>query len=195
VGQRVKWRLQRDLLPSVRPCRTARNQALRDAEACLVGRNQAMYQSLRLLGNRLPQYTDVLHEYFLPHDQLVPFLEKLRVELGRHDAVLLNASVRSVHREQVALDYAQGDRLSVVLYLSQRVSRAANHDMADLTRRLVARSLAHGGTFYLPYQQHYTAGQVRQAYPGFDAFVATKRRFDPELRFRNSLWDRYAEEG
>ena len=192
-GQRLKWRLQRDLLPRVRACRVARNQALRDAEACMVPRNQAMYESLGLLRNRLPQYTDVLHEYFLPPDQLVPFLDDLRGELEAHDAVLLNASVRVVHREDVALDYAQGERLSVVLYLSQQVTAAGNDDMRDLTRRLVARSLARGGTFYLPYQQHYTAAQVRQAYPGFDGFVATKRAYDPDLLFRNSLWDRYVE--
>jgi FAD/FMN-containing dehydrogenase len=193
TGQRLKWRLQRDLLPHVRSCRAARNQALRDSEACMVARNQAMYESLGLLRNRLPQYTDVLHEYFLPPDRLVPFLDDLRAELGTHDAVLLNASIRSVHREDVALDYAQGDRLSVVLYLSQRVSPAGNDDMRDLTQRLVAHGLAHGGTFYLPYQQHYTRAQVRQAYPGFDDFVATKRSYDPDLLFRNSLWDRYAE--
>jgi FAD/FMN-containing dehydrogenase len=191
-GQRLKWRLQRDLLPHVRSCHVARNQALRDAEACMVSRNQAMYESLGLLRNRLPQYTDVLHEYFLPPDQLVPFLADLRGELDTHDAVLLNASVRMVRREDVALDYAQGERLSVVLYLSQRVTSAGNDDMRDLTQQLVARSLARGGTFYLPYQQHYTTAQVRQAYPGFDAFVATKRTHDPGLLFRNSLWDRYA---
>jgi hypothetical protein len=189
----MKWNLQRDLLPHVRACHTARNQALRDAEACMVARNQVMYESLDLLRNRLTRYTDVLHEYFLPPEQLGPFLDDLRVELGHHDAVLLNASVRSVHREDIDLDYAQGDRFSVVLYLSQRVSRGGNRDMADLTQRLVTRSLARGGTFYLPYQQHYTAVQVRQAYPGFDAFLDTKRRFDAELLFRNSLWDRYAE--
>lgn len=193
AGQRVKWKLQRDLLPHLRACDTARNQALRDSEACMVARNQAMYESLGLLRNRLPQYTDVLHEYFLPPDQLVPFLDDLRGELGDHDAVLLNASVRLVHRQDVTLDYAQGVRYSVVLYLSQRVSPDGNDDMRDLTERLVARSLARGGTFYLPYQQHYTGAQVRQAYPGFDDFVATKRSYDPGLLFRNSLWDRYAD--
>ena len=193
VGSRLKWRLQRDLLPHARDCLTARNQALRDAEACMVPRNQAMYESLGLLGNRLPRYTDVLHEYFLPHDEIVPFLADLRVELRRHHAVLLNASLRSVHAEDIALDYAQGDRFSVVLYLSQNVTSAGNHDMQDLTRRLVGQALARGGSFYLPYQQHYTGDQVRQAYPRFDTFVATKRQYDPHLLFRNSIWDRYAE--
>lgn len=192
VGQRAKWRLQRDLLPHVRQCRTSRNEALREAEACMVARNQAMYESLGLLRHRLPQYTDVLQEYFLPPDQIVGFLDAVRGELDARDAVLLNASVRSVHREDVALDYAQGDRFSLVLYLSQRTTAAGDADMRSLTEALVAASLAHGGTFYLPYQQHYTRDQVVQAYPGLDAFFALKREIDPEERFRNSFYDRFA---
>lgn len=192
LGQRMKWSAQRDLLPRVRGCTRARNEALREAEACMVARNQAMYESLELLDNRLPQYTDVLHEYFLPYDRLVPFIDELRAELGTHEAQLLNASIRVVHAEDIALDYAQGDRFSLVLYLSQNVSVAGNTDMADLTRRLVGAALDRGGTFYLPYQQHYTRAQVAQAYPGLADFFATKRRYDPALRFQNSLFARYS---
>ena len=187
LGQRVKWGAQRHLLPRVRGCVQSRNEALREMEACMVPRNQAMYESLGFLQNRLPQYTDVLQEYFLPHDQVVPFLEGLRDRLGEHDAQLLSASIRSVHQQDIVLDYAQGERFSVVLYLSQQVSAAGNEDMATLTRALVASSLELGGTFYLPYQQHYTREQVAQAYPRLDEFFATKRRYDPAMRFQNSF--------
>ncbi|QFG69223.1 FAD-binding oxidoreductase [Ornithinimicrobium pratense] len=191
LGQRVRWTAQRELLPRVRGCLRSRNESLREAEACMVGRNQAMYESLGFLQNRLPQYTDVLHEYFLPHDQIVPFLDELRTQLGEHDAQLLSASIRSVHEEDVVLDYAQGERFSVVLYVSQEVSDAGSEDMASLTRALVAASLEHGGTFYLPYQQHYTREQVAQAYPRLEEFFETKRRYDPDLRFRNSFSERF----
>ncbi|MBA2446159.1 MAG: FAD-binding oxidoreductase [Nocardioidaceae bacterium] len=191
-GQRLKWTAQRDLLPHVRNCTEASNEALREAEACMVARNQVMFESLDLLQNQLTQYTDVLHEYFLPQDRLVPFIDELRAQLGTHDAQLLNASIRSVQREDIALDYAQGDRFSLVLYLSQEVSDAGNADMADLTRNLIAASLERGGTFYLPYQQHYTREQVAQAYPELDNFFANKRRYDPTLRFQNSFFARYA---
>ena len=192
LGQRVKWGAQKHLLPRVRGCVQSRNEALREMEACMVARNQAMYESLGFLQNRLPQYTDVLHEYFLPHEQIVPFLDELRAQLGEHDAQLLSASIRSVHREDVVLDYAQGERFSLVLYLSQEVSDEGNEDMASLTRSLVATSLELGGTFYLPYQQHYTREQVAQAYPRLEEFLATKRRYDPGPRFQNSFWVRYA---
>lgn len=195
LGQRIKWSAQRHLLPRFRGCHQPRNEALRAAEACLVSRNQAMYNDLGLLRNRLTQYTDILQEYFLPHDRLVPFLAKTRDTLREHDAVLLSASIRSVHRGEVMLDYAQGERLSVVLYLSQEVSTGGNRDMADLTRTLVGSALDHGGTFYLPYQQHYTRADLERAYPAIDEFFALKRRHDPGLLFMNSFYSRYAGPG
>jgi FAD/FMN-containing dehydrogenase len=192
LGQRVKWAAERHLLPRVRSCHRPRNEALRDAEACLVPRNQAMYNDLGLLRNRLTDHTDILQEYFLPHDQLAPFIAEAREALRGHDAVLLSASVRSVHDSDVMLDYAQGERLSVVFYLSQKVTQDANRDMADLTRTLTARALDRGGTFYLPYQQHYTRDDLVRAYPMVDAFFDLKRRVDPDMRFMNSFYRRYA---
>ncbi|QNN52352.1 FAD-binding oxidoreductase [Nocardioides mesophilus] len=195
VGQRLKWSAQRHVLPRVRACHQPRSEALRAAEACLVSRNQAMYNGLGLLRNRLTRYTDVLQEYFLAPEQLVPFLREARGVLNAHDAQLLSASVRAVHDEEVLLDYARGDRLSVVLYLSQEVSVAGNRDMARLNQELIAIALRHGGTFYLPYQQHYTGAQLRQAYPMVDDFFALKRQVDPELLFMNGFYSRYADAG
>jgi FAD/FMN-containing dehydrogenase len=165
---------------------------LRAGEACLVSRNQAMYNDLGLLRNNVTRYTDVLQEYFLPPEELASFLGAARTSLRNHDAQLLNASVRVVHRNDVLLDYARGDRLSVVLYLSQNVSADGKADMAALTRELLGAALQHGGTFYLPYQQHYTREQVAQAYPMLQEFFALKERYDPRRRFRNSFYDRYA---
>jgi FAD/FMN-containing dehydrogenase len=192
MAQRAKWALQRDLLPHVRQCHEPRNEALRAAESCLVSRNQAMRNDLGLLRNNMTRHTDVLQEYFLPPEQLPAFLAAARTSLRRHDAQLLNASVRVVHDSDVLLDYARGDRLSVVLYLSQQISADADADMAALNRELLDAALERGGTFYLPYQQHYTHEQVAQAYPMIEEFFAVKKRYDPEGRFRNSIYDRFA---
>ncbi|MBD3925382.1 FAD-binding oxidoreductase [Nocardioides cavernae] len=194
IGQRVKWSAQRHLLPHLRRCETSRNAALRAAEACLVSRNQSLYNGLMLLDNDLAQYTDVLHEYFLPPEELAGFLADARVELRAHDAQLLSASIRSVERSETLLSYAPDHRLSVVLYLSQEVSSAGHADMADLTRRLVAPALAHGGTFYLPYQQHYSRADLERGYPQIDSFFALKSERDPELLFMNSLAQQYGDE-
>ena len=194
VGQRAKWAAQRHLLPRLRRCETSRNAALRASEACLVSRNQGLYNSLGLLDNELTQFTDVLHEYFLPPDELAAFLAAARAELRGHDAHLLSASIRSVEQSETLLSYAPEHRLSVVLYLSQRVTPAGHADMADLTRRLVALALEHGGTFYLPYQQHYSRADVERGYPTVDAFFALKQERDPAQLFMNSLALKYGSE-
>lgn len=91
-----------------------------------------MYSDLSLLRHTIPQYTDILHEYFVPRDALVPFLRDTAAAQDSR-AVALRISVRVVHAEPILLDYARGDRYSVVLYLSQEVSAEGNRDMADLT--------------------------------------------------------------
>jgi FAD/FMN-containing dehydrogenase len=192
VFQEARWAAQKHVLPSFQPCTRSRNAALRDAEACLVARTQATYNGLGLLNHKLPDRTDVLHEYFVEPDRLGEFLEAAAPVLLDHDAELLSASVRVVHRDEVLLSYAPGDRLSVVLYLSQDLSDAGNADMAGLTRRLVTLTLEHGGTFYLPYQPHYTREQVEQAYPTLDEFFALKRQHDPEELFRNAFYTRFS---
>lgn len=194
LGQRLKWAAQRDVLPRVRSCHEPRSEALRAAEACLVSRNQSMYNGLGLLRNRLTSYTDILQEYFLPPEQLVPFLREARRHVSAHDAQLLSASIRMVHDEAVMLDYARGPRFSVVLYLSQRVDDAGNRDMAQLNRALIASALKYDGTFYLPYQQHYNHEQLRAAYPMSDDFFALKRQHDPDLLFLNRFYSRYAQD-
>jgi len=193
LGSEVKWAAQEHLLPHLRRCVRARNEALTDAEACLVTRNQALYNDLGLLNNRLQEYTDILQEYFVPPEELAGFLTEAAQALGDHDAVLLSGSIRSVNAEDVALSYAPAHRLSVVLYLSQRTDTAGVKDMADLTHALVDLALAHGGTFYLPYQQHYTRTQLVQGYPEVEEFFDLKRRCDPGLLLMNSFYARYAD--
>ncbi|GAA1985842.1 FAD-binding oxidoreductase [Isoptericola halotolerans] len=189
--QEVRWKVQKDVLPRHRPCATSRNEALREAEACFVPRTQAMYNDLGILRHKLSR-TDILQEYFLPGERLEEFLAAVAPVLREHDAELLSASVRAVHDDDTLLRYAPDDRLAVVLYLSQQVSDEANADMADLTEQLVQLALDHAGTFYLPYQQHYTRAQVAQAYPMLDEFFSVKRRHDPAGMFRNAFSERFA---
>jgi FAD/FMN-containing dehydrogenase len=60
-----------------------------------------------------------------------------------------------------------------------------------MTVKLIDRSLARGGSYYPPYRLHATRKQLRAAFSRLDEFVAAKRRYDPQLRFRNALWDTY----
>jgi hypothetical protein len=64
--------------------------------------------------------------------------------------------------------------------------------MRDLTRTLIDAAAKVMGTFYLPYRLHATSDQMRRAYPGWEATMVAKSRVDPQLVFRNALYDAYA---
>jgi FAD/FMN-containing dehydrogenase len=192
VFRSLKWWAEKELEHRFESCTITRAQAMGDGEACLVSRNDPMHDSVAYLRNSLPGETDILHEYFVPRDRLVPFLDDLRRVFRAQDVNLLNASIRAVDAEHNILSYAPAPAFSVVLYINQRTDEVGNAAMARLTSDLIDLTARHGGRFFLPYQLHYTPAQLERSYPEIRAFFAAKRRWDPEGRFSNSWYSRYA---
>jgi FAD/FMN-containing dehydrogenase len=190
--QTLKWWTEKNLEHRFEACTVTRAQAMHDGEACLVSRNDPMHDSVPYLRNSLKDDTDILHEYFIPRDRLLPFIDGLRAIVRRDGANLLNASIRVVGAEQNALTYAPAPAYSVVLYFNQRTDAAANAKMAKLTSDLIDLALEQGGRFFLPYQLYYTPEQLKASYPEIGDFFAEKRKWDPDGVFRNTWYDRYA---
>lgn len=188
----LKWWTEKHLEHRFESCTVTRAQAMGQGEACLVSRNDPMHDSVAYLYNNLPRETDILHEYFVPREQLVPFIDGMRALFRSEHANLVNASIRAVNAEGNALTYAPGPAFSVVLYLNQSTDAKGNAAMAKLTSDLIDLTAKHGGRFFLPYQLHYTPQQLERAYPNIRAFFAEKRKWDPEGRFSNSWYARYA---
>jgi FAD/FMN-containing dehydrogenase len=190
--QSLKWWSEKHLEHRFETCTVTRAQAMRDGEACLVSRNDPMHDSVPYLRNAMKDDTDILHEYFVPRDRLVPFLTGLREIVRRNHANLLNASVRVVGSEHNLLTYAPTPAYSVVLYFNQRTDAAANAKMARLTSDLIDLTHQVGGRFFLPYQLHYSPAQLERSYPEIGRFFAAKRKWDPNGLFTNSWYERYA---
>jgi FAD/FMN-containing dehydrogenase len=192
LAMRLKWLAEKHVEPLLEACTVPRTQALGQGEACLVSRNEPMHDSVRYLKNDLKHDTDILQEYFIPRDQFVPFVDGLREIVQNSHTRLLNASVRVVHREDNFLTYAPDDRFAIVLYVNQPTTPDGNEAMAKLTRDVVDLTLKVNGTFFLPYQLHYTLEQLQQAYPRIGDFFAAKRRYDPGLLLTNTFYERFA---
>lgn len=188
----LKWWAEKHLEHRFETCTVTRAQAMGDGEACLVTRNDPMHDSVAYLRNNLPAETDILHEYFVPRDRIVPFIDDLRAIFRAQDVNLVNASIRAVEAEHNALSYAPRPAFSVVLYINQTTDADGTARMARLTSDLIDLTARHGGRFFLPYQLHYTPAQLERSYPEIRAFFAAKRRWDPEGRFNNSWYARYA---
>ena len=187
----AKWFAEKHLEPRLESCLVSRNQAQTEGEACLVVRNQPMHDSVRYLKNGLAGETDILHEYFVPHEAFVPFVDGLRDTVRASGTSLLNASVRVVHAEDTLLTYAPTDMFAIVLYVNQTADAAGTARMHRLTGDLIDLAARHRGTFFLPYQLHYTPEQLARAYPRVGDFFAAKRRWDPDGRFTSTFYERY----
>ncbi len=189
VFRDLKWFAEKNLEPKVESCTVPRTAAMGEGEACLVSRNEPMHDSVPYLFNDLKNDTDILHEYFIPRPAFIAFLEDVRAAMRRHDAGVLNASVRVVHREDTALTYAPAEAFSLVLYINQSSDERGNAKMRAFTRDLIDLTIKHGGRFFLPYQLHYTGKQLLACYPELPEFLAAKRRYDPSGLF-TSTWYR-----
>jgi FAD/FMN-containing dehydrogenase len=187
-----KWWAEKNLEHRAEACTVTRAQAMKDGEACLVSRNDPMHDSVPYLRNAMKNDTDILQEYFIPRDRLLPFIDGLRDVLRQHDANLLNASVRVVGKEDNRLSYAPAPAYSVVLYFNQRTDAEGNAGMAKLTSALIDLTRAQGGRFFLPYQLYYSPRQLVAAYPEVRDVFAAKRKWDPDAMFSNTWYERYA---
>jgi FAD/FMN-containing dehydrogenase len=136
--------------------------------------------------------TYVLQEYFVPVARFDEFVPKMAEILSRHRVNMLNISVRHAIRDPgTVMAWAREEVFAFVLYYKQRTRVNAKERVAVWTRELVEAAISCGGTYYLPYQPHATWDQVQRAYPRVHEMFALKRRFDPEFRLRNVLWDTY----
>lgn len=186
--QDFKWFAEKTLEPLVESCTVPRTAAMGQGEACLVSRNNPMHDSVPYLFNDLTGETDILHEYFFPRGQYAAFIDGAREILQTSPLPLLNASVRVVDADDIALPYATEPAFSLVLYVNQQATPGGDAAMRRLTRSMVDLTLAHGGRFFLPYQLHYAPAQLLASYPELPAFAEAKRRYDPENLFGSTFW-------
>jgi FAD/FMN-containing dehydrogenase len=192
VAQRIKWFTEKYVEPRIESCTVNRNQALKEGEACLVARNDPMHDSVPYLRNSLKNDTDILHEYFIPRKEFIPFVDGMRKILQDNKTNLLNASVRVVHKEDIVLNYAPEDMFSIVLYINQTTDAKGNEKMKKVTQELIDLTNKHNGKFFLPYQLHYSPEQLVAAYPQIPSFFEMKKKYDPKEILTNTFYEKYS---
>ncbi len=189
LGRWIRWFLEKHVEPKLHLC--SRNQAMSQKEVCNVTRNQEMYSSMGYLKNKLKD-TDILQEYFIPHDKMVEFVDGLRKTVQDNGANLLNVTIRIVSKDTVSsLPYAKEDMFAFVLYFNQRFNELEAKILEKTTTDLIDVATSVGGAYYLPYQLYYSQEQLHTAYPEIDAFFAQKKTFDPGTLFTNTFYEKY----
>ncbi|HLD68557.1 MAG TPA: FAD-binding oxidoreductase [Pseudomonas sp.] len=139
-----------------------------------------------------PDHSYALQEFFVPPAQLEAFVAQMGDILERHQANVLNVSIRHAKADPgTLLAWAPEEVFALVIYYRQGTRNAEREAVADWSRELIDAALAHQGRYYLPYQIHASREQFLAAYPRANEFFALKKRLDPTGKFRNKLWDSY----
>jgi len=155
-------------------------------------RNALMAEPVANLAQKDFRRTDILHEYFVAPERFGEFVAACRDLIPKARAEFLNVTLRYVAEDHTpVLTIAPVRRIAAVMSFSQETSPEGEIDMMQLTEALIDRVTAIGGAFYLPYRLHARRDQVEKAYPQAAAFAAAKRHYDPNLLFRNAMWDAY----
>ena len=156
-----------------------------------VTRNQQMYNKMSYLKNPAEE-TEILQEYFVPHDKMVKFIDDLRDVIQKSNVNLLNVTIRSVKKDTITkLPYAKDDMFAFVLYFNQGFNKKESEALEKVTGELINKVIEAGGTFYLPYKLYYTKEQLKQAYPAIDDFFRLKKQHDPNGLFSNTFYEKY----
>ena len=179
-GKTLRWNAETKLQPH-----------LRDR---IFSRNQLLNEGVEIFENRSSDSTDILHEYFVPRQNVASFVRSLRQIVRKHNADLLNVTVRHVDTDRATfLRYADEPMFAFVMLFNQKISVRAESTMAAMTREIINAALTNEGTYYLPYRLHATPEQFRRAYPQSKAFFKLKHKYDPDVLFRNEFYRRYGE--
>lgn len=162
------------------------------ASSKFFSRNQLLNEGAEVYREGNLDRTDILHEYFIPPDQVAAFLEKARAILPKHPADLMNVTVRNVLEDHdTVLLYADRELFAFVMLFNQPRTPEADLAMEKLTQELIDASLECAGRYYLPYRPHATRAQFLRAYPQALRFFEAQRRYDPEGVFQNLFSARY----
>ncbi len=176
VNKHLRWWFEAALTPWIGSGSTTRNALLNEP--------------VMTLEDRDPQRTDILHEYFVAPDRFPAFISACRDVIPSSYQELLDVTLRYVETDDESwLSYAPAPRIAAAMLFSQEKTHRAEADMARMTKELIDRVLALGGSYYLPYRLHARTDQMIKAYPGLRAFTAKKRAMDPSNLFRHAMWD------
>lgn len=158
----------------------------------LFSRNQLLNEGVEVFQNTDTAYTDILHEYFIPKDSVIPFINKLKSIIPTYKVDLLNITIRNVKKDDdTFLRYANEEVFGFVMLFNQATDQHAETEMKSLTQELINVAISLKGTYYLPYRLHATKEQLYKAYPQASEFFLLKKKYDSTEVFKNKFYETY----
>jgi FAD/FMN-containing dehydrogenase len=154
--------------------------------------HEGYHQALdRRLGSPAPG-SEMITELYVPRDDLASFMAGVANDFRTHATRVIYGTVRLIEPDvDTFLAWATRPWACIIfnLHVDHTPSGIARAEVEF--RRLIDRALSYGGTYYLTYHRWATPEQLEAAYPQFPAFLAEKRRYDPDDRFHSDWYRHY----
>lgn len=177
-GKKLRWRIEK--------------MTGRLSKGKLFSRNQLINDPVDIYQNRMPGYTDILQEYFIPKDSVIRFIRELKKTIPEYDVDLLNITIRNVlEDEDVFLRYAPAQVFGFVMLYNQATTPKAEAEMKRCTQKLIDIAVGLKGTYYLPYRLHASREQLYKAYPMAADFFQLKKKYDSLEVLQNEFYKTY----
>ncbi len=134
--------------------------------------------------------SEMITELYVPRGHLVAFMDAVRRDFRAHDVDFIYGTIRLIEPDtESALPWAQARYACVVFNLHlDHIPRSIVNARAAFTR-LIDHAMAFGGSYYLTYHRFARRDQLLACHPAITAFLAAKRRFDPDAVFRSDWYD------
>jgi FAD/FMN-containing dehydrogenase/glycerophosphoryl diester phosphodiesterase len=176
VGKKLRWKAEKAYANTM-------------TSSGAISRNNAMNSDSHILWPLYGKNKDILHEYFVPKNQLPQFLDSLRKNVIDYNMNILNVTIRDVSKDNIStLPYAKQDMFAFVCLFSQKQEFTDEAKMKEFTEKVIDDVLKLNGSFYLPYRLHYTQEQLSKAYPEIGDWINLKRKWDPKQVFDSEFY-------
>lgn len=159
----------------------------------IISRNNIMRPPASHLYVETAGNTNLLQEYFVPVDGLMPFIAELEAVTKKLNVNLMHVAVRYIPQNNESfLSYTTTDRIGIVLFFNQSMDEKGNQTTKQWTQHLINSAIDVDGTYYLPIQLHADNQQIHAAYPNITNFFTLKKQYDPHELFMNYFYQKYA---
>ncbi|MFN2387281.1 MAG: FAD-binding oxidoreductase [Thermoanaerobaculia bacterium] len=139
-----------------------------------------------------PRATEMITEVYVPRSDLSDFMEDARQSFRAHGTPVVYGTIRLIERDDESfLAWARRAYACVIFNLHLEHSPAGLERGTEAFRRLIDLAIDRGGSYFLTYHRWATRRQVEACYPQMPAFLAAKRRYDPQERFQSDWYRHY----
>ena len=138
--------------------------------------------------------SEMITELYVPRDKLAAFLKLARDDFRAHNAKLIYGTIRLIAKDDESfLAWAREPWVCIVMNLHVDHTTEGITKAGEDFRRLIARAIECGGSYFLTYHRWASRQQVEQCYPQMPEFLAHKRCYDPEETFASNWYNHYKE--